>query len=53
MRAPVKLGVVNHEFAEVTDGLYAGDQIVVQPVMTLWMAELQSLRGGKACTDGQ
>ena len=52
MRAPVKLGGVNHEFAEVTDGLYAGDQIVVQPVMTLWMAELQSLRGGKACADG-
>lgn len=52
MRAPVKLGVVNHEFAEVTDGLYAGDQIVVHPVMTLWMAELQSLRGGKACADG-
>lgn len=53
MRAPVKLGVVNSEFAEITDGLYAGDQIVVQPAMTLWMAELQSLRGGKACSDGQ
>ena len=53
VRTPVKLGVVNHEFAEVTDGLYAGDQIVVQPAMTLWMAELQSLRGGKACSDGQ
>lgn len=53
VRAPVKLGVINHEFAEITDGLYAGDQIVVQPVMTLWMAELQSLRGGKACADGQ
>lgn len=52
MRAPVKLGVVNHEFVEITDGLYAGDQIVVKPVMTLWMAELQSLRGGKACADG-
>lgn len=52
VRAPVELGVVNHEFAEVTDGLYEGDQIVVQPVMTLWMAELQSLRGGKACADG-
>lgn len=52
VRTPVKLGVVNHEFAEVTDGLYAGDQIVVQPVMTLWLAELQSLRGGKACADG-
>jgi hypothetical protein len=48
----VKLGAINHEWAEVTDGLYAGDQIVVSPVMTLWLAELQSLRGGKACADG-
>ena len=53
VRAPVSLGVVNHEFAEVTAGLYAGDQVVVLPVMTLWLAELQSLRGGKACADGQ
>lgn len=52
VRTPIKLGVQNADFAEVTDGLYAGDQIVVQPVMTLWMAELQSLRGGKACADG-
>ena len=52
VRAPVKLGTLNHEWAEVADGLYAGDQIVVNPVMTLWMAELQSLRGGKACADG-
>jgi len=52
VRAPVKLGVINHEWAEVTDGLYAGDQIVVSPVMTLWLAELQSIRGGKACADG-
>jgi multidrug efflux pump subunit AcrA (membrane-fusion protein) len=52
VRASIKLGVINHEWVEVTDGLYAGDQIVVTPVMTLWMAELQSLRGGKACADG-
>lgn len=52
VRAAVKLGVVNHEFAEVTDGLYPGDQIVVKPAMTLWMAELQSLRGGKSCAGG-
>ena len=52
VRAPVKLGVVNHEFAEVIDGLYAGDQIAVHPVATLWMAELQSIRGGQACADG-
>jgi multidrug efflux pump subunit AcrA (membrane-fusion protein) len=53
VRTAVKLGSVNHDFAEVADGLYAGDQIVVTPVMTLWLAELQSLRGGKACGDGQ
>jgi multidrug efflux pump subunit AcrA (membrane-fusion protein) len=52
VRTPVKLGVVNHEYAEITDGLYAGDQIVTRPVMSLWLAELQSLRGGKACADG-
>jgi hypothetical protein len=52
VRTQVKLGASNREFAEVTEGLYAGDQIVVQPVMTLWMAELQSIRGGKSCADG-
>lgn len=52
VRTPVKLGVVNHEFAEVSDGLFAGDQIAAKPVMTLWLAELQSIRGGKACADG-
>jgi multidrug efflux pump subunit AcrA (membrane-fusion protein) len=52
VRTPVKLGVVNHELAAVTDGLYAGDRVVVKPVMALWLAELQFLRGGKACADG-
>ena len=52
VRTAVKLGVVNHELAEVTEGLYEGDKVVVQPVMTLWLAELQSIRGGKTCADG-
>jgi len=52
VRAAVKLGAVNREFAEVTDGLYAGDQVVVMPAMTLWLSEIQALRGGKACSDG-
>lgn len=52
VRAPLKLGAVNSEFAEVTDGLYAGDQVVVKPAMTLWLAEIQALRGGKACSHG-
>jgi multidrug efflux pump subunit AcrA (membrane-fusion protein) len=52
VRTPVKLGRVNHDLVEIADGLYAGDQVVVHPVMTLWMAELQSIRGGQACADG-
>ena len=52
LRTPVKLGAMNEELAEVTEGLYAGDQIVVSPVNSLWMAELQILRGGKSCTCG-
>ena len=52
VRAALKTGEVSNESVEVTDGLYAGDRIVVQPVMTLWLAELQPIRGGKACADG-
>ncbi len=52
VRAPVKTGAANDKMVEITDGLYAGDQIVTTPVMSLWMAELQVLRGGKACTCG-
>jgi multidrug efflux pump subunit AcrA (membrane-fusion protein) len=52
VRTPVKVGAVSDDHAEITDGLYTGDQIVVSPVMSLWLAELQVLRGGKACTCG-
>jgi hypothetical protein len=52
VRTPVKVGALSDTHAEITDGLYAGDQIVVAPVMPLWLAELQVLRGGKACSCG-
>lgn len=52
VRTAVKIGMINDQFVEISDGLYAGDQVVATPVMTLWMAELQSIRGGKACADG-
>ncbi|MGN6642793.1 MAG: efflux RND transporter periplasmic adaptor subunit, partial [Verrucomicrobiota bacterium] len=48
VRAKIQLGATNEQFAAVTEALYEGDQVVVHPVMTLWMAELQSLRGGKS-----
>ena len=52
VRTPVKTGAMNDALVEIADGLYSGDQIVTTPVMSLWMAELQVLRGGKACTCG-
>ena len=52
VRTPVKIGAMNETLVEITDGLYSGDQIVTSPVMSLWMTELQVLRGGKACTCG-
>jgi multidrug efflux pump subunit AcrA (membrane-fusion protein) len=52
VRTPVKVGALSDDHAEITDGLYTGDEVVVSPVMSLWLAELQVLRGGKACTCG-
>ncbi|MBL9117154.1 MAG: hypothetical protein JNJ83_19265 [Verrucomicrobiaceae bacterium] len=52
LRTPVKVGAASGEHVEITDGLYSGDEIVTTPVMSLWLAELQVLRGGKACTCG-
>lgn len=46
VRTPVKAGRVNAELAEIKDGLYAGDQVVLQPVMSLWMTELAAVKGG-------
>lgn len=51
-RTAVKIGSENGNFIEIKDGLYAGDQVAKQPVLSLWMAELQEIKGGKACADG-
>lgn len=45
-RTAIKTGAENKDFVEVKDGLYSGDQIVKLPVMTLWLAELQAIKGG-------
>lgn len=52
LRTAVKVGAANDQFVELTEGVYVGDEIVVSPVQSLWMAELQLLRGGKSCTCG-
>ncbi len=49
VRAPVKVGAISADLVEIKDGLYAGDQVVLQPVMSLWMTELAAVKGGQAC----
>jgi hypothetical protein len=49
VRTPVKVGAASADFVEIKDGLYAGDQVVLQPVMSLWMTELAAVKGGQAC----
>ena len=48
-RAIVTVGRTDGEFTEITDGLLAGDKVVVKSVMTLWMTELHNVNGGDAC----
>lgn len=50
VRTPVELGARAAGKIEIIDGLYFGDRIVTNPVMSLWMAELQLLKTGKSCT---
>lgn len=46
LRTPVKTGVEADGWVEITDGLLAGDQVVVRPVQTLWLIELRATKGG-------
>ncbi|RXK54388.1 hypothetical protein ESB00_00375 [Oleiharenicola lentus] len=46
LRTPVKVGARSADFTEITDGLYAGDVVVVSPVDQLWLAELRLTKGG-------
>ena len=45
-RTAVKVGAESNERVEITDGLLAGDQVVTQPVQTLWLIELRAVKGG-------
>ena len=49
VRTAVQVGAVNSERVEITDGLYAGDQVAAQPVLQLWLTELAAVKGGQAC----
>jgi hypothetical protein len=52
IRAKIGIGGQDGHVAEVTEGLYFGDRVALRPIMALWLAELQAIRGGKACADG-
>lgn len=52
LRTKIETGSISEQNIQVLDGLFPGDEIVVRPVNSLWYAELQALRGGKACADG-
>jgi hypothetical protein len=45
-RTAVKVGSEADGWAEITDGLLAGDQVVTKPVQTLWLIELRATKGG-------
>ena len=51
-RTGIGVGGQEGGIVEVTEGLYAGDRVASHPIMSLWLAELQAIRGGKACADG-
>jgi hypothetical protein len=49
VRTPVQVGTLTADLAEIKEGLYAGDQVVSQAAMSLWMTELAAVKGGQAC----
>lgn len=49
VRTPVVVGAMKDAVAEVTDGLYSGDEVVSEPAMALWLTELAAIKGGHAC----
>ena len=45
-RTAVKAGSEAEGKIEIVDGLFQGDQVVTQPVETLWIIELRATKGG-------
>ena len=51
LRTPVTVGATDGVWFAVKDGLYEGDTVVTHGVRALWLAEIQAVNGGVACTD--
>lgn len=52
LRTPVKLGANDGKWAEIKEGLYEGDSVVMHGARAVWLAELQAVNGGVGCADG-
>lgn len=46
LRTEIKTGTEDETHVEITDGLYEGDSIALQPVEALYMIELRATKGG-------
>ena len=46
LRTAITTGAENAEYAEITDGVYAGDVVATNPVETLYLIELRATKGG-------
>lgn len=46
LRTPISTGAESADFAEITDGIYAGDTVVSEAVETLYLIELRATKGG-------
>ena len=45
----VELGAESGGWVEITDGLLAGDSVVMRGAMDLWLVELRAVKGGQGC----
>ena len=52
LRTAVVIGATDASWLEVKDGLYEGDIVVTRGTRALWLAEIQAVNGGVACTEG-
>ena len=49
VRTLVTVGALSQDRAVIKEGLYAGDRVVAEPVMSLWLTELAAIKGGHSC----
>lgn len=49
LKTPVETGIESNNLVEIKDGLAAGDEVVIQGAMDLWLVELRAVKGGQGC----